>query len=119
MMAQAPLLSPELTRQSIALARALSAAARNWGLYPPEHPSVDAAVRRLSSALLESTAGAAFTFGITPDTLLVAGLPLPAEPPVAEAARLLHDRDVLQVTFVGQVPAEALERLLKLLTTDA
>jgi hypothetical protein len=118
-MAHAPLLSPELTRQSIALARALSAAARNWGLYPPEHPAVDAAVRRLSAALLESTAGAAFTFGITPDTLLVAGLPLPAEPPVAEAARLLHDRDVLQITFVGQVPPEALERLLKLLTMAA
>ena len=115
-MPQAPVLSPELTRQAIALARALSAAARNWALYPPEHPAVDAAVRRLAVAMAESTAGAAFTFGVTPDTLLVAGIPLPQEPPVAEAARLLHDRDILQITFLGQVPPDAVQRLLGLLT---
>ncbi|MBI4265923.1 MAG: HEAT repeat domain-containing protein [Acidobacteria bacterium] len=112
-------LSPELTRQSIALARALAAAARNWSLYPPEHPAVDAAVRRFADAVRQSTMGAAFTFGVTPQTLLVAGLPLPEDRPVTEAARLLHDRDLLQITFLGDVPAPALQALLKLLTTPA
>jgi hypothetical protein len=32
-------LSQELTRQSLSLARALSAAARNWALYPWERDS--------------------------------------------------------------------------------
>jgi hypothetical protein len=78
----------ELTRQSIALARALSAAARNWALYPPEHPAVDTSVTRLAETVRQSTGGAAFTFGVTPSTLLVAGLPLPEDQPVAEAARV-------------------------------
>jgi HEAT repeat protein len=118
-MAQAPALSSELTRLSIALSRALAAAARNWGLYPPEHPAVGASVQRLAAAIRDSSLGAAFAFGVTPETLLVAGLPLPAEPPVAEAARVLHDRDILQITFVGEVPDTGIHALLRLLATAA
>ena len=109
-------LSPELTRQSATLARSLSAAARNWALYPPEHPAVGTSVKRLADAIRQSTSGAAFTFAVAPDTLLVAGLPLPPEQPVVDAARLLHDRDVLQITFLGDVPVSALHALLKLLS---
>lgn len=116
-MAQAPVLAPELIRQSITLARAVSAGARNWSLYPPEHPTVDASVRRLREALADTVSGAAFTFGVTPQTLLVAGLPLPEETVVTEAARLLHDRDVLQITFVGDVTVDAIHALLRVLTT--
>src|SRR5215216_4812218 len=101
-------LSPELTRQSIALARSLSAAARNWALYPPEHPAVGTSVQRFAEAVRQSTSGTAFAFSITPKTLLIAGIPLPEEQPVAEAARLLHDHDLLQITFLGDPPVEAL-----------
>src|ERR1041384_2460668 len=94
------ILSPELTRQSIALARALSAAARNWALYPPEHPAAAASLARLSDTINTTIAGAAFTFGVTPKTLLVAGYPLPEEHAVSEAARLLHDHDILQLSFL-------------------
>ena len=83
-MTQAPALSPELTRQSIALARSLSAAARNWSLYPPEHPAAAASLKRLTEAVGRSVAGAAFTFGVTPTTLLVAGWPLAGDESVAE-----------------------------------
>ena len=79
-------LSPELTRQSIALARALSSASRNWGLYPPDHPAVEASVKRLAEAINRSVAGAVFTFGVTPTTLMVAGYPLPEEQSVTDAA---------------------------------
>src|SRR2546430_15512380 len=99
-------LSQELARQSVSLARALSAAARNWVLYPPEHPAVVASVRRLGDVVLTSTAGAAFSFGVTPKTLLVAGYPLPEEHSVTETARLLHDHDILQITFVGEPRSE-------------
>ena len=118
-MSTAPALSPDLIRLSIALARSLSAAARNWALYPPEHPAVDSSVRRLSEAVRQSTSGAAFAFGITPKTLLIAGIPLPDEQPVAEAARLLHDHDLLQITFLGDPPVEALHAFLKVLSTPA
>src|SRR6185436_2589708 len=111
-------LSPELTRQSIALARALSAAARNWTLYPPEHPTVSASVKRLSETISQTVAGAAFTFGVTPETLLVAGYPLPDDQAVAETARLLHDHDLLQVTFLGDPEAPALHALLTLLSRN-
>ena len=114
----APVLSSELIRQSIALARAISAGVRSWALYPPEHPAVSAAVNRLVLATHDSTAGAAFTFGVTAQTLLVAGLPVPAEQPVAEAARLLHDHDILQVTFIGEPSTDAVHGLLKLLSAD-
>src|SRR4051812_35964491 len=108
-------LSPELTRQSAALARALSAAARNWAMYPPEHPAVEASVRRLADAIGQSTQGTAFAFSVTPETLLVAGPPLPADQPIVDAARLLHDRDVLAITFIGEAPAPALQALLQML----
>jgi hypothetical protein len=116
-MGTAPVLSPELTKQTIALARALSAAARNWGLYPPEHPAVEASVSRLADIVRTCTGGAAFSFGVTPETLVVAGQPLADEQPVAEAARLLHDRDVLSIMFLGDVPQAALEGFLKILST--
>jgi hypothetical protein len=88
-------------------------------MYPPEHPAVQASVRRLAEAVRTATAGAAFTFGVTPATLLVAGLPLPEEQPVAEAAKILHDRDVLTITFLGDVPPAALQSALRLLSTPA
>src|SRR6185369_15011142 len=115
-MAQAPALSPDLIRQSVALARAIAAAARNWAMYPPEHQIVEESVRQLRDALKATVSGAAFSFGVTPQTLLVAGLPLPAETVVADAARLLHYHDVLQITFVGDVSAEAAQALLRVLT---
>jgi len=114
--AAAPALSPELTRLSIALARALAAAARTWGLYPSEHPAVGAAVHRLGEAVRTCTSGAAFTFGVTPETLLVAGVPLPPEQPVGEAAKLLHDHDLLQITFLGDVPDASLRAALDILS---
>src|SRR4051812_12960675 len=118
-MAEAPALSSELTRQAIALARALTAAARNWALYPPEHPAVDTSVRRLVDTIRETTAGAAFAFGVTPSTLMVVGVPLPPEQPVADAARILHDHDILQISFLADVPVAAVHALLQVLATNA
>jgi HEAT repeat protein len=112
-------LSPELARQSIALARALSSASRNWGLYPPEHPAVEASVKRLADAINRSVAGAVFTFGVTPKTLMVAGYPLPEEQSVTDAARLMHDHDILQMTFVGEPDTATLHALLALLQRPA
>ncbi|MCC7416862.1 MAG: HEAT repeat domain-containing protein [Acidobacteria bacterium] len=113
-------LSPELARGVLQLARALLLAARNWSLYPPEHPALAASVDRLAAAIRSSSLGAIFSLGITPDTLLVEGAAADAgQAGIAEAAVLLHDRDIVQITFAGDPPTPALHALLRLLALDA
>ena len=118
-MSQASQLSPELARGLLQLARALLAAARNWTLYPPDHPTVRASVERLSDAIKQTTAGAIFSVGITPQTLLIEGASADTgQGGITEAAALLHDRDLLRITFVGEVPPEAVHALLQMLVLD-
>src|SRR6185312_13392999 len=93
-MSQVSQLSPELARGLLQLARALLVAARNWTLYPPEHPTVAASVSRLCDAIRESSLGAIFSIGITPETLMIEGAAADASGAIAEAAALLHDRDL-------------------------
>ena len=100
------------------LARSLVAASRNWTMYPPDHPAVRASFDRLSQAIQDATNDAVFSVGITPDTLLIESFPVPDNPQVVEAARLLHDRDLLRLTFSGRVPPEAVSKLLRLLALD-
>src|SRR5438874_2485388 len=112
-------LSPDLARGVLRLARALLAATKNWALYPPEHPAVEQAVARFADAIREITAAAVFSISITPDTLLVEGASADqSQTAIADAAAYLHDRDILQLTFAGEVPLAALQRLLTILTLD-
>jgi hypothetical protein len=112
-------LSPELSRGLLQMARALLAAVRNWTLYPPEHPTVVASVDRFGAAIRDSTLGAAFAMGVTPDTLMIEGASAdPSVTGIAEAAALLHDRDILTVTFVGTIPPSTIHAFLVLLTMD-
>ena len=119
-MSQGSQLSPELARGLLHVARSLLVAARNWALYPPEHPAVESSVQRLCDAIRQSSLGSAFGIGITPDTLLIDGVG-PTEPKgaIAEAAALLHDRDLLHITFLGDVSYDGVTRLLRLLSVDA
>jgi hypothetical protein len=120
-MADAPTLSPEVSRSVSALARTLVAAARSWALYPADHPAVRGSLDRLRIAIAETSSGQVFAFGVTPDTLLVAGIPVGGRDAgaLAEAARWLHDRDILQLTFAGEVSLPALQRLLGMLSEDS
>ena len=119
-MSQVSQLSPELAQGLLRVARALLVAARNWTLYPPEHPAVGSSVERLCEAVRGSSLGTAFGIGITPETLLIDGVaPTQQEGPIAEAAALLHDRDLLHVTFIGDVSTDSVTRLLRLLSLDA
>ena len=120
-MADAPTLSPEVSRSVSALARTLVAAARVWALYPAEHPAVRGSLDRLRTSIAETSHGQIFAFGVTPDTLLVAGIAVEGREAsgIAEAARWLHDRDILQLTFAGEVTVQALQRLLGVLSEDS
>ena len=118
-MSQVSQLSPELARGLLHMARALLAAVRNWTLYPPEHPTVRASVERFGAALREATGGTALGVGVTPETLLIEGAAADAsQTGIADAARMLHDRDILTLTFIGVVPPETVEAFLRLLTAD-
>ena len=117
-MAEVTPLSPELSRSVLALARALVAAARSWALYPPDHPAVSTSVDRLRTVLAGATAGHPFVFGVTPDTLLIGGSPAGTDGPVSEAAAWLHQHDILQLTFSGDVPVPTLQALLALMAED-
>jgi HEAT repeat protein len=113
-------LSPELARGLLNMARALVVAVRNWTLYPPEHPTVGASVDRLAAAIGDAANGGTFAVGVTPDTLLIAGAAADgSQSGIAEAAALLHDRDILSLTFVGAVPAGTVRAFLRMLTLDA
>lgn len=119
-MTQVSQLSPELARGLLQLSRALMVAVRNWTLYPPDHPAVGASVTRLAESIRESSFGAVFAIGVTPETLLVEGSAADSSQiGIAEAAALLHDRDLLQIAFLGDVPTEAVHALLRVLTFDA
>ena len=119
-MSQVSQLSPELALGVLQLARAILTATRNWSLYPPEHPAVAQAVTRLHEAVQKATAGAVLAIGVTPDTLLVEGAPADRnQSAIADVAAVLHDRDILQITFVGEVPIDALRAFLGVLTAEA
>src|SRR5581483_6686693 len=67
----------------------------------------------------ESSLGAAFSIGITPDTLMIENATADAtQTGIAEAAALLHDRDLLRITFIGDVPAEAIHAFLRVLALE-
>jgi hypothetical protein len=120
-MADAPTLSPEVSRGVSTLARTLVAAARSWALYPPDHPAVRGSLDRLRAGITETSGGQVFSFGVTPDTLLVAGIAVGGRDAgaIAEAARWLHDRDILQMSFAGEVSVAALQKLLAVLSEDS
>jgi hypothetical protein len=110
--------APELVEGVTTLARTLVAAVRHWTLYPENHPAVRASFERLATAIQQATNDSVFSLGITPESLLIEAFPVPSTAQVVEAARLLHDRDLLRLTFAGRVPPEAIAKLLRLLALD-
>src|SRR5262245_22076972 len=119
-MADAPTLSPDVSRSVSAVARCLVAAARSWALYPPEHPALRGSLDRLRTSIGEARGSQVFAFGVTPDALLISGTPVPAKDgTIAEAARWLHDRDILRMTFSGDISVTALQMLLAMLSEDS
>ncbi len=113
-------LSPDVSRGVSQFARALLAAARSWTLYPPEHPAVGQSVARLADTIRNSLSSAVFAIGVTPDALLVDGVAADrTQAVIGDAAAYLHGLDLLQLTFVGEVPVAALHTLLRIFALDA
>lgn len=102
-----------------ALSQALVRSARAWSLYPPEHPSATAPIDGLQQVLRAATSNGALRLTVTPEALLVgeAAAERPV-PQIAEAAELLHARDILEVTFQPGVSNAELRALLQLLKLE-
>jgi HEAT repeat protein len=117
-MPQVPSSPSDLAQSVSVLARTLLATARIWTLYPPTHPAVREALDRLAQAIGDCTTGVECSIGVTPDTLLLKGEPLPPSQPVAEAAQFLHDRDILRLDLAQGVSVAALNDLVEILSLD-
>jgi hypothetical protein len=110
-------LAPDLARRVGLLARSLVAAGRSWALYPPEHPAVRTSLDRLLAAVREAGGGQAFSFGVTPETLLIEDIPVSTrEGPTTEA--WLHNRDILQALVPRRRTALRLARAPRVLAED-
>src|SRR5688572_8231145 len=119
LMSQRAAAAADAIRLAVGLARAITIGMRSWSFYPPEHPAVAMAVERFIAAATDASAGGMMQLAVTPHALLLDGLPLDTTDLAAiECAELLHDRDILQVTFVAP-PSDAVVRaLLTVLTLD-
>lgn len=99
-------------------ARACKAAIRIVSMYPPSHPTIQAALARMVAAGTAVTQAGPLVCTVTPDTLLVAGHGMPRpEPAVDELAVLLHEHRVGELTVTSPLTAGAWHMLLSLLAT--
>ena len=106
-------------RLAIGIARALTLGMRSWSFYPPEHPAVAMAVERFIAAATEATNAGMMQLAVTPHALLLDGLALDTtDLGTVECAELLHDRDVLQITFIAPPLDPVVRALLTVLTLD-
>ena len=105
-------LAPDLARRVGLLARSLVAAGRSWALYPPEHPAVRTSLDPLLAAVSGAGGGQAFSFGATPDTLLIEDIPVSTrEGSTTEAAAWLHNRDIVEAVDPDALEIDPLAHL--------
>ena len=108
-----------LSASAMTLARTLVSGIRTRSLYPAAHPNVDSAVARLHESILAIGETNGFTLGVTPETLLLDGKPLDdTDVQVTEAAELLHELDIIRLTFSSQIKPHTLHSLVGVLSQD-
>jgi HEAT repeat protein len=100
-------------------ARACKAAIRIVSMYPPSHPTIQAALARMVAAGTAATQTGPLVLTVSPESLLVAGRGMPRpEAAVDELAVLLHAHQVGELTVKGPLTAGAWHMLLSLLATS-
>ncbi len=103
-----------------AFARACKSAARTVGLYPPEHPSVAAALASVAAAARVATESGPLRVGVLPDTLVVDGRrAAQVDQALAELAAILHGHVVGHLTIHPGTGAEVWRRFLALVAVPA
>ena len=106
--------------QSTALAefaRACKSAARSVSMYPVTHPSIAAALSRVTAAGKRLTATADVTLAVHPAMIMVDGrAPARADSAITELAALLHDRLVGELRVTRDAEPEDWHSLLLILS---
>ena len=107
-MADAATLSPEVSRERLGARPGARRGGAELGPVPAEHPAVRGSLDRLRGAIADASGGQRFAFGVTPDTLLVAGIAVGGRDAgaIAEAARAGSTTATsCSSRFAGEVPA--------------
>ena len=101
-------LSPERSARLAEFARACKAATRIVSMYPPSHPSIQAALTRIAEASKQATVDGPFPITVLPDALLVNGRGL-AKPDssAVELAALMHQQLIGEITLVEKLDGMA------------
>ena len=109
-------LSPEMSGRLAEFAKACKAATRVVSMYPPSHPTIQAALARIAEANKQATMHGAFSITVLPDALLVNGRGL-ARPEsfAAELAALLHQQLIGEMTLYDRLDNDAWHAFLMLL----
>jgi HEAT repeat protein len=97
-------------------AKACKAATRIVSMYPTSHPTIQAALTRITEAGKQAVANGAFTITVLPDGLLVGGRGFAKpEPAATELAGLLHQQLIGELTLLDTLDNGEWHTLLTLL----
>ena len=97
-------LSPEASMHLADFARACRGAARVVALYPPTHPAIEAALRRVAGSAERLRSQATVAITVLPDGLLLDGRTADrSDAALADLAGLLHSHLVGELTFLGEL----------------
>jgi len=109
-------LDPARAAELAEFARICKAAARAVSLYPPAHPAIGVALKRLTEATSRATAEGALRLQVRPDTLLLDGAAAKKpDPAIGELAGLFHRHMVGGLVLQSAVDADSWRTLLQLL----
>lgn len=98
-------------------AKACKAATRVVSMYPPSHPTIQAALARIGEANKQATLHGPIAITVLPDALLVNGRGLARpEPFAAEFAALLHQQLIGEMTLFDRLDNDAWHAFLMLLS---
>lgn len=106
-------------RDAGVFAHTLVAAVRTRQMYSTTHPASQASDERFRAAAARLLTHGRLVLGITPDTLLLDGDPMPHQARVQEAAALLNDHDVVCLQVMARPSPVELGDFLALLCLDA
>ncbi len=109
-------LSPETAGRLSEFAKACKAATRVVSMYPPSHPTIQAALSRITEAGKQAVHNGPMPITVLPDALLVGGRGFAKpDPAAAELAALLHQQLIGEMTVLSTLEPDEWHTFLMLL----
>ncbi len=109
-------LSPEAAGRLAEFAKACKAATRVVSMYPPSHPTIQAALARITEAGKQAVYNGPMPITVLPDALLIGdrGFAKP-DPAASELAALLHQQLIGEITLLSTLEPDEWHAFLMLL----